>query len=144
VNQFQQRTPQQASRESRFAREAWENGQPIQWALRGHDEKFTDFASTGESSFPEFGDPALVWRPKPGPSYRPWRGGEIPVGAMIRWKSATEGHHRYLIAYASEKVGIYKSTGLVKYDAYFCLTTCEHSTDYGVTWKPCGILEDQP
>ena len=141
MSETQRRTAKQASVAATAARQAWEKGQPIQCVSLDTGGPWVD-CYIGEYEIPQFSDPKLLWRPKPGPSYRPWRGGEIPVGAMIRWRSATEGHHRYLIAYASEKVGIYKSTGLVKYDADFCLTTCEHSTDYGVTWKPCGILED--
>jgi len=140
VSETQRRTAKQASVAATAARQAWEKGQPIQCVLLDTGGPWVD-CYISEHDIPQFCDPKLIWRPKPGPSYRAWLHHEIPVGATIRWKNSET--HRYLIVYASERVGIHRSSGLVKYTPGFCLANCVYSTDYGASWKPCGILEDR-
>lgn len=79
--------------------------------------------------------PAHQYRIKP--TLRPWRGEEIPLGAWIRRKETP---------YLQAIIGVRDILGLgfkAQADYYIstdsALANYEHSTDLGVTWKPCGV-----
>jgi len=69
------------------------------------------------------------YRIKPTPVLRPWTADEVPLGAWIRYKRAL--HDRSILAWTSNQA-----------DRDMWLDEREHSTDGGVTWKPCGVVEE--
>lgn len=78
--------------------------------------------------------PTWNWEQKeycviPDPTYRPWTSDEVPLGAWMR--NVPNGEYRWLIQSSS-----------LDESRKAWLTECEHSTDGGVTWKPCGVVEE--
>ena len=78
--------------------------------------------------------PSWAWtdtfyRIKPTATLRPWTADEVPLGAWIRYKRAL--HDRSILAWTSNQA-----------DRDIWLDEREHSTDGGVTWKPCGVVEE--
>ena len=69
------------------------------------------------------------YRIKPTPVLRPWTADEVPLGAWIRCKKTP--HDRHLLGWVSDQT-----------DRELWLDEREHSTDGGVTWKPCGVVEE--
>ena len=69
------------------------------------------------------------YRIKPTATLRPWTADEVPLGAWFRFKLTP--CERFLITCASLTI-----------DWKQWLEDREHSTDGGVTWKPCGVVED--
>jgi hypothetical protein len=69
------------------------------------------------------------YRIKPTPVLRPWTADEVPLGAWIRYKRAL--HDRSILAWTSNQA-----------DRDMWFDEREHSTDGGVTWKPCGVVEE--
>ena len=81
----------------------------------------------------ERSEPSWDWRDfhfrlKPTPVLRPWTADEVPLGAWMRSKCAHE--HRWLI------VDVYHDSIRAQW-----FDNNEHSTDGGLTWKPCGVEE---
>lgn len=71
---------------------------------------------------------------------RPWKPEEIPLGAWLREKNhqATS----LIVAQMQGFVVWYAISGeRVAGSPKRCLDTCEHSTDNGKTWLPCGVSE---
>jgi hypothetical protein len=71
-----------------------------------------------------------TYRIKPTAKLRPWTADEVPLGAWIRFKKAP--YDRHLLGWVS-----------VQADRELWLQEREHSTDGGVTWKPCGVEVSQ-
>jgi len=69
------------------------------------------------------------YRIKPTAKLRPWTADEVPLGAWIRFKKAP--YDRHLLGWVSGQA-----------DRELWLEEREHSTDGGVTWKPCGVVEE--
>ena len=69
------------------------------------------------------------YRIKPTPVLRPWTSDEVPLGAWMR--SKLNHQDRMLIHWVSSQC-----------DREIWLDKNEHSTDGGVTWKPCGVVEE--
>lgn len=94
-----------------------------------------------EDGYPKFMSGDLNpshYRVKPTPKIRAWNPEEVPVGASIKLKG---GARRSLISccggslhefYILEGHYITCNDALEKY---------VHSTDFGKTWKPCGVEE---
>lgn len=92
-------------------------------------------------------DPAPSWsfrdrdyRVKPQPKLRPWKPEEVPVGAQIRnnmktWVALIIGRNSTSVV--TPVFNSYPDCGSFEE----ALKKYEHSTDGGVTWKPCGVLE---
>ena len=72
-----------------------------------------------------------VYRIKPTATLRPWSPDEVPLGAWMRNKSVQ--CDRWIIVHLQ-----YSSRNREEW-----LDKYEHSTDGGVTWKPCGVVEDK-
>ena len=70
-----------------------------------------------------------TFRIKPTPVLRPWTADEVPLGAWMRFKLIPS--ERYLIT---------QSTLSLPLQQWF--QDREHSIDGGVTWKPCGVVEE--
>lgn len=69
------------------------------------------------------------YRIKPTPVLRPWTADEVPLGAWMRFKRNPQD--RVLLGWVS-----------VQADRDLWLDDREYSTDGGVTWKPCGVVEE--
>ena len=69
------------------------------------------------------------YRIKPTATLRPWTADEVPLGAWMRSKRNPQD--RMLIHWVSSQC-----------DREMWLDKNEHSTDGGVTWKPCGVVEE--
>jgi hypothetical protein len=69
------------------------------------------------------------YRIKLTPVLRPWTVDEVPLGAWMRTKSDRE--YRFLISNTESFSG-----------REHWLEDFEHSTDKGVTWLPCGVMEE--
>lgn len=81
------------------------------------------------------------YRLKPRSHTRPWRSGEVPVGALIRFKNI---HSSRVIITGVVGDGITDSSAggfPSKYGFVYAMDKLEHSTDGGKTWLPCGIVE---
>ena len=70
-----------------------------------------------------------IFRIKPTATLRPWTADEVPLGAWIRCKKTP--HDRHLLGWVSDQT-----------DRELWLDEREYSTDGGVTWKPCGVVEE--
>ena len=78
--------------------------------------------------------PTWNWEQKeycviPDATYRPWTADEVPLGAWMRFKKVIDD--RSVLAWTS-----------TQRDRDMWLDEREHSTDGGVTWKPCGVVEE--
>jgi hypothetical protein len=71
----------------------------------------------------------LDYRIKPTATLRPWTADEVPLGAWMRRQA--DPKFRWLIL----NVG----NDDMRMDFYL---KNEHSTDKGVTWLPCGVMEE--
>lgn len=70
---------------------------------------------------------------------RPWKPDEIPLGAWIRLK---EGASSNLIVARNNRIFVICGTqGPEEVGMGFAATNCEHSTNNGKNWLPCGVLE---
>ena len=69
------------------------------------------------------------YRIKPTPVLRPWTADEVPLGAWMR--NAPDGQYRWLISSSS-----------LDESRKEWLNDCEHSTDNGKNWLPCGVVEE--
>ena len=78
---------------------------------------------------PAWNFPSYIYRIKPTATLRPWTADEVPLGAWIRFKKAP--YDRHLLGWVSCQA-----------DREMWLEEREHSTDGGVTWKPCGVVEE--
>ena len=70
-----------------------------------------------------------LYRIKPTPTFRPWTADEVPLGAWMR--DVSKQDYRWLIHTSGNNDT--RKDWLVGY---------EHSTDKGVTWHPCGVMEE--
>ena len=70
-----------------------------------------------------------IYRIKPTPVLRPWTADEVPLGMQTRNREYPKT--RWLI----------DRTSSTENRKDWC-EKCEHSTDGGVTWKPCGVVEE--
>ena len=70
------------------------------------------------------------YRIKPTPVLRPWTADEVPLGAQARFK--LKPSERFLITQSNLSLNLKQ----------WLLGEYEHSTDGGVTWKPCGVVEE--
>jgi hypothetical protein len=78
---------------------------------------------------PRWGWDDTQYRIKSTPVLRPWTADEVPLGAWMR--DVSKQDYRWLI-HTSGNADTRKDW-LVGY---------EHSTDKGVTWHPCGVMEE--
>jgi len=75
-----------------------------------------------------WGDDIKNYRIKPTPVLRPWTADEVPLGSIMRTKGL-EGRCIIIDTETSD-------------DRSYWLNAREHSTDKGVTWLPCGVMEE--
>lgn len=99
------------------------------------DGKEVECAEIGRAQWTPIFTPVWNWnnyiyRIKPTPKHRPWIADEVPLGAWLRYKKMV-GDRWMVTNVGSDSVRVQ------------WLIECEHSTDCGKTWKPCGVEEVQ-
>ena len=102
--------------------QAYVDGKEVQYEVPNKEWITTDQPAWNFISY--------TYRIKPTTVLRPWTADEVPLGGQLRSKSY---HPDYRSLIASSGNPILREGWL---DAY------EHSTDGGVTWKPCGVVEE--
>jgi len=102
--------------------QAFVDGKEVEWRYRGLEGWDTIIPLTWDWRNCEY-------RIKPTPTLRPWTADEVPLGAWIREKQDVS--HRWLIIDTGD--GLWRQTWFEDH---------EHSTDKGVTWHPCGVMEE--
>jgi hypothetical protein len=98
------------------------------------DGKEVEYLHSGTEGWVTTTNPSWNWtncfyRIKPTPVLRPWTRDEVPLGAWLRDKSDKAGRRLLICAYEEE----HRIHWLINH---------EHSTDKGVTWHPCGVMEE--
>lgn len=81
--------------------------------------------------------------PEPEPKWRPWKVGEIPVGARIRRKDE-RGRETLILQNASLFVGAGQwQPCLLFLDGRSSASDAFNDLEYwdGTSWQPCGVLE---
>ena len=101
----------------------------MQAFVDGKVVEFHDRDGWKRTDLPEWQFSATKYRIKSTETLRPWTADEVPLGAWIRCKKTP--HDRHLLGWVSDQT-----------DRELWLDDREHSTDGGVTWKPCGVVED--
>lgn len=88
--------------------------------------------------------PLFEYRIKPEPVLRPWKPEEVPVGCLLK-----EEGRIYLLTHTKKSDptalmcapdGTENGRGWYADTAH--LGGLMHSTDFGKTWHPCGVVED--
>ena len=114
------------TREAAAVMVGWADGKEVQYR-----SLFSDvWEDVGEDSNQAWNWTAFLYRLKPAVTLRPWTSDEVPLGAWMRNKT----NDRWIIVHIQ-----YSSANRAKW-----LDEYEHSTDGGLTWKPCGVEEDKP
>lgn len=124
-----QRTPQQASLDSRPAREAWERGETIEVRIDYPEYGPTrDYTLFDPSELPDFINTGCHWRvakPRVETKWRPWRPEEVPLG----WEVCRKDRHNYRELITSSDSPSYWFT---KFDLLLP----------DGTYAPCGVEEE--
>lgn len=76
------------------------------------------------------------------PKITPWNFGDVPVGAVLRTKGTGDPFRWLIVAVCSDGITTCGGTEVRTRSAIFLFETCEHSTDGGKTWLPCGVLKE--
>lgn len=123
---------------------AWANGAKVQVLdINGWDNARPD----ADIAYHDF----LIGevRIKPEPKLRAWKPEEVPVGAWYRRKEIEgrhAGYHSLILAVCPTEslpiVFVAPAGNFAADDLQYALEICEHSTDGGKTWLPCGVMED--
>ena len=101
--------------------EAFVDGKEVEFKWGSMDWNSTDK--------PEWNWSAYDYRINPTATLRPWTADEVPLGAQARNREHPKT--RWLIDRTSSEEN--RKDWCKNY---------EHSTDGGVTWKPCGVVEE--
>ena len=101
--------------------QSWVDGKDVECQYHGSETR-------RNAPIPSWNWFDCTFRIKPTPVLRPWTADEVPLGAWMR--NAPDGQYRWLISSSS-----------LDESRKAWLNDCEHSTDGGVTWKPCGVVE---
>ena len=101
--------------------QAFADGNEVEFKWMSKDWNSTDK--------PEWNWSAYDYRIKPTATLRPWTADEVPLGAWMR--NVTNSEYRWLI-----------NTSSLDHSRKEWLAQCEHSTDGGKNWLPCGVVEE--
>jgi hypothetical protein len=85
--------------------------------------------ATADDPYWNWGNDTKMYHIKPTAKLRPWTADEVPLGAWMR--DVSKQDCRWLIHTSAHDDA--RKDWLVGY---------EHSTDKGVTWHPCGVMEE--
>ena len=102
--------------------QAFVDGKEVEWRYRGLEEWDTIIPLMWNWK-------DCIYRIKPPPVLRPWTADEVPLGAWMRNKQDVS--HRWVVIDTNNE--IWRQAWLEDH---------EHSTDKGVTWLPCGVMEE--
>lgn len=117
---------------------AWADGKSIQYRQRDQSEWF-DIEPACTATILSWDWDEFEYRVKPMPKLRPWTEGEVPLGAIIRYKNNSRSIR--LLIVCSDEYGL---TGTGSHWPYkVLLENTEHSLDGGKTWLPCGVEESK-
>jgi hypothetical protein len=103
----------------------------LAWA-DGKEIEYKEMALTGgwtTTENPQWRWKDFSYRIKPTITLRSWTADEVPLGAWMRFKKVIDD--RSILAWTSNQA-----------DRDMWMDEREHSTDGGVTWKPCGVVEE--
>lgn len=122
--------------------QAWVDGQQLQWK----EYPLSEWEDVIWFNFPDFdklvegvNTRLTPIRIKPEPSYRKWKPEEVPVGARI--KGCNNNEHVNTIIISFEDGYIHgRNIGEARWTPHTAMTSLMHSTDFGKTWQPCGVL----
>jgi len=92
---------------------------------------------TADDPYWNWGDDTEMYRIKSIAKLRPWTADEVPLGAWIKSK---HDNSKSLILEVDKIGQIWVNSGPISREA--ALENHEHSTDKGVTWLPCGVMEE--
>ena len=102
----------------------------MQAFVDGKEVEVLSFSEKWErATTPRWGWNDTQYRIKPAAKLRSWTADEVPLGAWMRFKKVIDD--RSVLAWTS-----------TQRDRDMWLEEREHSTDGGVTWKPCGVVEE--
>jgi len=104
--------------------DAWVDGKSIECAERNN-------LKWGDTFSPVWNWNVYTYRIKATSKLRPWTPDEVPLGAQMR--NPLNPHYRWLV----------NQTEIEPVRAEWLSEGYEHSTDNGVTWKPCGVEESE-
>lgn len=135
------RTVKAAAMAAQPAYQAWLEGKPIQYAAVS-DPHWRDYRDSGEH--PAIGKTKLIWRVKPTQKLRPWTMEEVPLNCWLRTYQGDNNYKWQPVTIQPRGVTslpaeLGYSLGLRTWE--FLALQCEHSTDGGKTWHPCGVME---
>jgi hypothetical protein len=99
----------------------------MQAYVEGKDVEVLFAGNWQTTNVPSWSWSETTYRIKPSAKLRPWTADEVPLGSIMRNSAGT----RWLI--------VDTSADSKRHD-WCCYH--EHSTDGGVTWKPCGVVEE--
>ena len=103
----------------------WADGVEVQYAPKqGKGSRFWTLTDNPLWNWEHY-----EYRIKPAAKLRPWTADEVPLGAWMRFKKVIDD--RSILAWTS-----------TQRDRDMWMDEREHSTDNGVTWKPCGVVEE--
>ena len=111
--------------------EAYLDGYEIQHRMKKCDSRSGLKPDWCDTDAPWWDFDSYEYRIKPAATLRPWTSDEVPLGAWMRTQIDRE--YRWLIV----------NSGHRPHRASW-LKSCEHSTDGGKTWLPCGVEEVKP
>lgn len=109
--------------------EAYLDGYEIQHRMKKCDSRSGLKPDWCDTDAPWWDFDSYEYRIKPTEKLRPWTADEVPLGAWIR--EIEEGAVRRIIVSTLDECHRLK-----------WLQHCEHSTDGGKTWLPCGVVEE--
>ena len=113
----------------------WKPGQ--KWQVKPRRSFCTDGWTTLAHE-PTWKWDSFDYRQKPEPKLRAWKPEEVPLGAWFRYEGNPEC---WCVIFSRDETAI--RTPFNRYTFREALEgTYKHSTDNGVTWHPCGIMED--
>ncbi len=127
---------------------AWANSLPVGTKVRWYDwssGNYVERMSCGWRKTHELlRDPADMGAQNDGwllytePKLRPWKPDEVPVGCALRRKRPTNCRG---ILYLFDGINAHSNVFSGALPLETLLSFYEHSTDGGVTWLPCGVLD---
>lgn len=121
---------------TKIRRKDWGPGQFIARTSNGWS------ASKVGLNFNTIYDAGIEWEIYKEPKITPWNFGDVPVGAVLRTKGTGDPFRWMIVAVCSDGITTCGGTEVRTRSAKFLFETCEHSTDGGKTWLPCGVLKE--
>lgn len=125
-----------------MTREEWKERLPlIQAFVEGKriESRPVGYASWHNSVVPDFMLPTHLYRIAHEPNLRPWTAEEVP-DCWVRTKGSDIKHR--IVEVDSDNASF--RAGRTFYSTLeFAFGSCEHSTDGGKTWLPCGVVEGE-